>query len=182
MALRSTVYRCALDVADVDRGYYAAHDLTLARHPSETEARLMLRVLAFALHATDAMEFGRGLSSEDEPDLWDRDETGRIRHWIMLGLPDERRLRRAAGRSDRVTLITYGERALKPWIGREGRALDDIEHLDAWIVKDDELAALAALASRNMAISCTVQDGRAWVSDGSTTVEIEPQVVTSASG
>ncbi|MGA1371465.1 MAG: YaeQ family protein, partial [Pseudomonadales bacterium] len=114
MALRSTVYRCALDVANVDLGYYAAHDLTLARHPSETEARLMLRVLAFALHATDAMEFGRGLSSEDEPDLWDRDETGRIRHWIMLGLPDERRLRRAAGRSDRVTLITYGERALKP--------------------------------------------------------------------
>ena len=96
MALKATIYKAAVQVADIDRGYYADHELTLARHPSETEPRLMLRLLAFALNAAEGLEFGRGISTDDEPDLWQRDATGRILHWIDLGLPDERRLRRAA--------------------------------------------------------------------------------------
>ena len=121
MALKATIYKAAVQVADIDRGYYADHELTLARHPSETEPRLMLRLLAFALNAAEGLEFGRGISTDDEPDLWQRDATGRILHWIDLGLPDERRLRRAAGRADRVTLYAYGRRSLR--IGGAVRAV-----------------------------------------------------------
>ena len=105
MALRSTIHKAQLSVADLDRGYYADHALTLARHPSETEERLMVRVLAFALHADPALGFGRGLSSEDEPDLAISDDTGQLQLWIAVGLPDEKWLRKAAARAPRVVLL-----------------------------------------------------------------------------
>ena len=103
MAIKSTIFRAILGVSDLDRGYYAEHNLTLARHPSETDERMMVRILAFALNADERLQFGRGISTDDEPALWLKDDTGRILKWIEVGLPDERLLRRAAGRprSDR---------------------------------------------------------------------------------
>ena len=103
MALKSTVCKVVLSVADIDRGYYRDHELTIARHPSETDERMMVRLLAFALHADEALEFGRGLSTEDEPDVWRRDLTGVILQWIEVGLPDEREVRKALRR----TLFKY---------------------------------------------------------------------------
>ena len=88
--LKSTIFKINLNVADMDRGYYADHALTVARHPSETSERMMVRVLAFALHASERLEFGKGISTDDEPALWERDLTGRITEWIEVGLPDER--------------------------------------------------------------------------------------------
>src|SRR4051794_1616348 len=102
MALKSTVFKVELAVADIDRGYYEDHLLTLARHPSETDERMMVRLLAFALHAHPLLAFGRGLSSADEPDLWQRDLTGTIERWIDVGLPDERDVRKACGRAPDV--------------------------------------------------------------------------------
>src|SRR5512140_3190997 len=99
MALGATVYRASLTVSDLDRGVYGQHSLTLARHPSETDERMMVRLLAFALHADEALEFGRGLSAEEEPDLVRRDLTGAIEQWIEVGLPDEKEIRKACGRS-----------------------------------------------------------------------------------
>lgn len=174
MALKATVYKAALQVADIDRGYYADHELTLARHPSETEPRLMLRLLAFALNAGEGLEFGRGISTDDEPDLWQRDATGRILHWIDLGLPDERRLRRAAGRADRVSLYAYGRRAFDPWWSKHQGALARLEKVTIWLLEDDELAALAGLAARNMAIDCLIQDGQVTVGDGGRSVTLTP--------
>src|SRR5664279_1025335 len=104
MALKATIFRAELAVADLDRNYYGTHSLTLARHPSETDERMMVRLLAFALHADDALAFGRGLAAEDEADLVQKDLTGAIRLWIDVGLPDERSLRRAAGRAARVVV------------------------------------------------------------------------------
>lgn len=109
MALGSTVYKATLDISDLDRGYYATHVLTVARHPSETEERLMLRILAFASLAGEHLEFGRGLSTEGEPALWEIDDTGTIERWIEVGCPDVRQVRRAAGRSNHVTVLAYGE-------------------------------------------------------------------------
>jgi YaeQ protein len=106
MAQRSTVYRADLTVSDLDRGVYAQHALTLARHPSETEERLMVRLLAFALHADAALAFGRGLSAEDEADLWQRDPTGVIERWIDVGLPDEKDIRKACGRAPYASTTT----------------------------------------------------------------------------
>jgi uncharacterized protein YaeQ len=98
MALKATVVKAELQVSDMDRHYYASHNLTLAQHPSETDERLMVRLLAFALNADERLEFGKGLSSDDEPDLWRRDYTGDIELWIDLGQPDESRIRKASGR------------------------------------------------------------------------------------
>ena len=118
MALKSTIFKAALQVADMERGYYADHALTIARHPSETDERMMLRVLAFALHADrPTSSFGKGLSTDDEPDLWRRDLTGAIGLWIDVGQPDEKLVRRACGRARQVVVYAYG-RGADLWWGR----------------------------------------------------------------
>ena len=92
MALNSTIYKVELQISDMDRHYYATHALTLARHPSETEERLMVRLLAFALYADERLEFGKGISDEDEPALWRKAYTDEIELWIEVGQPDETRI------------------------------------------------------------------------------------------
>lgn len=175
MALKSTIFKATLNITDLDRGYYAEHGLTLARHPSENDQRMMVRLLAFALYADDRLEFGRGISSEDEPALWAREYTGEIRRWIDVGLPDERWLRKAAGRSAEVVLLAYGGRAAEVWWSKEQGALGRLKNLTVLTVSDEECAALAALAERSMQLQCTIQDGQVWVTDGSETVAIEPR-------
>src|SRR5512142_239154 len=115
MAIKATIFKANLQIADMERHYYQDHALTLARHPSETDERMMVRVLAFALHAHEALEFGRGLSAEDEPDLVRRDLTGAIEEWIEVGVPDEREVRKACGRSRAVHVLAYGGRAVDLW-------------------------------------------------------------------
>lgn len=110
MALKATIFKADLQIADMDRGYYGGHALTLARHPSETDERMMVRLLAFALFAGERLAFGRGLSAEDEPALWQKDLTGAVELWIEVGLPDERDIRKACGRADRVVVLCYGGR------------------------------------------------------------------------
>jgi uncharacterized protein YaeQ len=180
MALKSTVYRAELAVSDIDRGYYAEHMLTLARHPSETEGRLMVRILAFALFADPQLAFGRGISTDDEPDLWQKDDTGRILHWIDVGIPDERRLRRACGRADAVTLLAYGARAFALWWEKNARELTRLERLGILALDDAATAGLERLADRNMRLDCTIQDGQVWLGDGNRTVTLEPRTVLRA--
>ena len=115
MVLKSTVFRVGLSIADIDRGYYRDHVLRVARHPSETDERMMARLLAFALHADDALEFGRGLSTDGEPDLWKRGLTGAIDMWIDVGLPEPSELRKACGRAREVFVLAYGGRAVDVW-------------------------------------------------------------------
>lgn len=177
MALKATIYKAGLQISDLDRGHYGSHALTLARHPSETEERLMLRLLAFAMHADAALEFGRGLSNEDEPDLWLKDDTGSIQLWIDLGLPDERRLRRAAGRAERVVLLAYGERAFEVWWRKQQAACSRLQALTIWALSDGDLAELAALASRNMQLQITLQEGQLAVADGERYIEVTLQRV-----
>lgn len=176
MALKSTIYKVALQVSDIDRGYYADHALTVARHPSETEERLMVRLLAFALNAHPALEFGRGLSTDDEPDLWLKDDTGSIVHWIEVGLPEERRLRRAAGRARQVTLIAYGQRALEVWWKKHEGALARLGELAVWTLPDDAVKALGELAARNLELQCVVQEGQVMLGNAARSVSVDPEV------
>ena len=111
MALKATVHKAELQVSDMDRHYYASHNLMLAQHPSETDQRLMVRLLVFALFADERLEFGRGISTDDEPDLWRKSLTGEIEQWIELGQPDESRIRKACGRAREVVLVGYGGRS-----------------------------------------------------------------------
>lgn len=182
MALKSTIYKAVLGIADMDRSYYGEHSLTLARHPSETEQRLMVRLLAFGLYADERLEFGRGISADDEPALWLREYSGEIRLWIEVGLPDERLLRRASGRAASVVVFTYGGKAMEAWWLKEGPALTRLRNLRVFALPDEQSAALTSLADRNMSLQCTVQDSQVWITDGPATALIELRELTHATG
>lgn len=167
MALKATIFRVELQVSDLDRAHFATHALTLARHPSETDERMMVRVLAFALDADEALSFGRGLSSEDEPDLVQRDLTGAIQLWVEVGLPDERDLRKAAGRAARVKVYIYG-RGATLWLRDNAEALARLDNVQ--VVHVERSAELARWAARNMAMGCTIQDGKVYLSCGEESV------------
>ncbi|MDH5245337.1 MAG: YaeQ family protein [Betaproteobacteria bacterium] len=171
MALKATIFKATLQIADMDRGYYADHALTIARHPSETDERMMLRVLAFALHAGPGLAFGRGLSTDDEPDLWQRDLTGAIRLWIDVGLPDERLVRRACGRSDEVVVYAYG-RGAELWWERSRAALERARNLRVMSVPAAASQELAKLTQRSMQLQGTIQDGHVWLGDKDGAVEV----------
>ena len=180
MALGATIYKAELDISDMDRHYYANHALTLAMHPSENETRLMLRILAFALHADEALNFTRGLSAEDEPDVWKKDLTGEIELWIEVGQPDERRLRKACGRARQVLVYNYAERAAAIWWDKSAKDFAKLDNLSVFVVDDASVKALDALAARTMRLSFTIQDGEVWLSDGEVNVPILYQALQAA--
>ncbi|MFO1191354.1 MAG: YaeQ family protein [Rhodoferax sp.] len=182
MATRSTVFKASLQVADIDHGYYADHALTLARHPSETDERMMVRLAALALQAHtlqtvcqgDAvLGFGAGLSDPDEPDVLLRDFTGRIRRWIEVGQPDDKALTKACGKADEVVLYCYGHAAEVWWRGIEPR-LTRLRNLRIFRLPADSAQQLGALAQRSMQLQATVQDGALLLGDGSSSVQVEP--------
>jgi uncharacterized protein YaeQ len=173
MALKSTIFKVTLAVADVGRGYYRDHELTIARHPSETDERMMVRVLAFALHADDALAFGRGLSVDDEPDLWRRDLTGTVLHWIDVGLPDERDVRRACGRAGAVDVLAYGGRAVELWWQDAQARLTRQERLAVTEIPLPSTRALAGMVDRFMPLQVTIQDDHVLVTDGTASVGVE---------
>lgn len=172
MALKATIFKADLQIADMDRHYYAAHALTIARHPSETDERMMVRVLAFALHAHEMLGFGKGLSADDEPDLWQKDLTGAIELWIDVGQPDERRILKACGRSSRVLVYSYGSTS-NIWWSQLGRKLARAKNLRVLNLAPASSAALAALAQRSMQLQCMIQDGQVWMTGGEQSVPIE---------
>ena len=177
MALKSTIFKAALSVADIDRGYYGDHALTIARHPSETDERMMVRVLAFALHADEALLFGRGLSAEDEPDLWRSDLTGVIEQWIEVGLPDAREIRKANGRAREVHVLAYGGRAVELWWQGVHDKLDRQDRLAVSEVPQEASRALAQMAGRSMELQFTIQEGHVLVTDGADSVSVDLRVL-----
>lgn len=179
MALKSTIYKATLQLSDLDRQLYGEHALTLALHPSETEERLMVRLLAYALNLPEddlhgSLQMARGISDADEPDLWHKDLTGDIRHWIEVGQPDERRLTRACSRADRVTILAFASSTPVWWQGLVNK-VSRLANLAVWQIPAAQSQALAALAQRSMQLTVTVQDGTVWVSDAAHNVELQPQ-------
>jgi uncharacterized protein YaeQ len=172
MAIGAIISKAALQVSDLDRRYYAEHALTVARHPSETDERMMARLLAFALNAHERLTFGKGLSDTDEPDLWQKDLTGVIEHWIEVGLPDEKIMLRACGRAARVSVYAYGRGAELWWKPIAGK-LERAKNLSVWRIPQSAGQALAKLAARNMQLQNLVQDGQVWFSDAVETVQVE---------
>lgn len=173
MAVKATIFKAELQVSDMDRHYYAAHSLTLAQHPSETEERVMVRLLAFALNAGERLAFGRGLSTEDEPDLWSRDLTGVIDLWIEVGQPDEQRLRKACGRAGEVRVYCYSGRGADVWWKKNADALARYDNLRVFDIPAEASHQLEALATRTMELQVLVQDGQVQVMNDATTVTID---------
>lgn len=173
MALKSTIYKAGIQIADMDRHYYQNHAITIARHPSETDERMMVRVLAFILNAHEALAFGKGLSADDEPDLWQKDLTGAIELWIDVGLPDEKLIRKACGRSQTVMLYTYGGKGADIWYDQNRSKLAKLRNLSIINIPGAITQQMASLAQRTMDLQCTIQDEQIWFSGGEETVQVE---------
>jgi len=172
MALKATIFRAELQIADMERNYYQTHSLTLARHPSENDERMMVRLLAFALNARENLVFGSSIGNDGEPDLWQKDLTGAIQLWIDVGLPDEKRIRRACGRAGRVVVYCYG-RGADLWWKQSGESLVRSDNLEVIDLPQAATQALARLAKRSMQLNCTIQDGQVWLADGDESVDVE---------
>ena len=178
MAIKATIYKATIQLSDIDRGVYADHSVTIARHPSETDERMVIRLLAFALNAPadndrGALEFAKDMWEADEPSLWQKDYTGHIAHWIEVGQPDEKRLLRATARVGRVSVYSFSASTPIWWKGIESK-LTRARNLTVWQIPADQSQALAALAQRTMELQVTVQDGGIWVGDGEHSIEVVP--------
>jgi uncharacterized protein YaeQ len=195
MALKATIFKAELQIADTDRNYYRDHALTLARHPSETDERMMVRLLAYALNvgalnvgaldagapnAGEALAFGKGLSADDEPDLWRRDLTGAIELWIDVGLPDEKSVRKACRRAAQVRIYSYGGHGAELWWDQVRDKLDRAGNLTVINLPAAASQAMARLAQRNMRLQCTIQDGHVLLTDGQNTAQVEPVTLKAA--
>jgi uncharacterized protein YaeQ len=183
VALKSTIFKANLQLADIDHGYYAEHALTLARHPSETDERMMVRLAAWSLNAHalqtlargDAtLNFGAGLSDPDDPDLSLVDFTGRRRVWIEVGQPEEKPLTRACAQADAVIVYPFSAAAEVWWRGIESRLMR-LDRLQVWRLPSEQTQALAALARRTMQLQATWHDGLLTLSSATGSVQIEPQ-------
>jgi len=165
MALNATIHRCTLQVSDLDRAHYQTYQLTIARHPSETDERMMVRVLAFALNADDGLGFTRGLSQDDEPELWQRSLSDELTLWIEIGQPDEKRIKKACSRSRRVLIYCHQHRAAAVWWKQIAERLKRFDQLSVFKLPDGIGTQLATLAQRNMDLQCTIQEGEIWLSN-----------------
>jgi uncharacterized protein YaeQ len=178
MALNATICKASVQISDMDRGYYREHALTLARHPSETDERMMVRLLAFCLHANEALAFGKGLSTDDEPDLWEKDLTGAVMSWIDVGQPDEKRIRKACGRANEVHVYSYGVQGARAWWEQVSTKVEKARNLHV-VRLPTATRDLAKLSARSMRLTCSIQDRHVWLADDEESVEIALETLKS---
>ncbi len=169
MAISATINKVSLTISDMDRHYYQSHELTLAQHPSENDYRFMVRLIAFMLNANEQLSFTKGLSSDDEPELWQKTLTGEIELWIDLGQPDEKRIRKASGRAKQVIIYTYHERKAKVWWEQQKAKLQRFNNLSVVQIKAE---GVESMMKRSMQLQCTIQDGEIYLSDDESSVTI----------
>jgi uncharacterized protein YaeQ len=170
MAIIATINKISLNIADMDRNYYQTHELTLAQHPSETDLRFMVRVIAFIINASESLTFTKGLSTDDEPDLWQKSLTDEIECWIDLGQPDEKRIRKACGRAGKVIIYTYHERKAKVWWDQQADKLKRFSNLTVFHIHAEDVEAMV---QRNMQLQCSIQDGEIYLSDDENNIDVK---------
>ncbi|AXI45584.1 hypothetical protein C1J03_05760 [Sulfitobacter sp. SK012] len=174
MAQKATIYKVELSVTDMDRHYYETHKLTVAKHPSETDERLMVRILAFALNAHEHLEMTKGLSADDEPDIWRKSLSGELELWIALGLPGEKVVRQSSGKANDVIVYCYGGRTAEMWWEKIKNSTTRFDNLQVVNLSENETSELAKLASRSMKLQVTIQDGDVMVSVDDSIVYVTP--------
>lgn len=174
MAQNATIYKVELSVSDTDRHYYETHKLTVAKHPSETDERLMLRILAFALNAHEHLEMTKGISTDDEPDIWQKSLSGELDVWIALGLPSEKMVRQSCGKAGKVVIYPYGGRTAEMWWDKIKTTTARFANLQVTNFSEKDTAELAKLATRAMTLQVNIQDGEVMVSAGDSIVYVTP--------
>lgn len=173
MAINSTIFKVTLKIADMERHYYHDHALTLAQHPSETNERMMIRLLAFGLHAHEYLEFGQGMTNDEEADVWLKDLSSVIDLWIDVGLPDEKWIRKACGRSKQVIVYCYGGRAVELWFAQNSAKFERLKNLTVINLPQKSTLAIANMVQRNMTLNFTIQEGYVLLTNGNESEMIE---------
>ncbi|WP_378948401.1 YaeQ family protein [Paracoccus sp. R86501] len=176
MAQKSTIYKVELSVSDMDRHYYETHKLTIAKHPSETDERLMVRILAFALNAHEHLEMTKGLSTDDEPDVWQKSLSGEIELWVALGLPTEKAIRQSCSKADKVIIYPYGGRTAEMWWDKIKNSTTRFDNLQVINFSESDTNHLERLASRAMKMQVNIQDGEVMVSVDDRIVSMTPVI------
>ena len=177
MALKSTVYKANISLSNLNIHHYSDYSLTLAKHPSETDLRLIIRLMVFSLLAQEGLQFTKGLGSDNEPDLWKINHDGSIDHWIELGLPDERHIRQICGKAKRVSIYTYHQNQNVQWFESLEKKLTRFDHLNIiHFLFEDELL-LENFAQKGMNLTITIEDNELWLSNDNDRLKIEFKLV-----
>ncbi|MFT6022274.1 MAG: hypothetical protein ACI9PY_000383 [Ascidiaceihabitans sp.] len=174
MAQKATIYKVELSVSDMDRHYYETHKLTVAKHPSETDERLMVRILAFALNAHEQLEMTRGISTDDEPDIWQKCLSGELELWVALGLPSEKIVRQSSGKANKVIVYCYGGNTAQMWWEKIKNSTTRFDNLSVVNFSEKDTTELAKLASRSMKLQVNIQDGDVMVSVDESVAYVTP--------
>lgn len=174
MAQKATIYKVELSVSDMDRHYYETHKLTIAKHPSETDERMMVRLLAFALNAHEQLEMTKGISTDDEPDIWQKSLSDELELWIALGLPSEKVVRQSCAKAKKVVIYTYGGRTADVWWDKIQNSTTRFDNLQVVALSEQSTSELAGLADRSMKLQVNIQDGDVMISVGDQIVYVTP--------
>ncbi|MBU2978919.1 YaeQ family protein [Alteromonas sp. C1M14] len=163
MALKATIFKVDLSITDMDRNYYHDHNLTIARHPSENDERMMLRIIAFIANAHERLQFTKGLSDDEVPDLWQKSYSDEIELWIELGQPSEQRIKKGCNQSQQMMIYAYADNSFDMWWKKEANALALKKNLSVYTLPGPLAAVLADTVRRSMQIQVTIQDGQMWL-------------------
>lgn len=178
MAIKATIYKVTIHIADMDRGYYDELNLTIARHPSETDERMMVRIFVFALHAAEGLRFTEGIAAkEDEPDIWLKNLMGDVDLWIEVGLPDEKKIKKACNISEKVYVYPYAGRSVQTWWQPIAARLSKHNNLNVLALPQEVTKELANIAQRTMTLHFNVQDGQIWIGDSENNILVEPEII-----
>ncbi|MCP4598848.1 YaeQ family protein [Neptuniibacter sp.] len=172
MALKPTIYKATLNLVDMNRDIYTTEKLTLALHPSETQTRMMVRLLAYALNYDEDIQFTKGLSTADEPDLWIVRPDGSIPSWIEVGQASADRLRKGVSRADLVKLYAYGSE-VDIWWEKHGGAISALPKTEVFSFPSEQAESLSQLCDRNMELTITISENQLFVAAGDHQVEVE---------
>jgi uncharacterized protein YaeQ len=164
----------------MDRHYYETHKLTIAKHPSETDERMMVRLLAFALNAHEQLEMTKGISTDDEPDIWQKSLSDELELWIALGLPSDKVVRQSCAKAQKVVIYTYGGRTADVWWDKIQNSTSRFDNLQVMSLSEQATSELAGLADRSMKLQVNIQDGDVMVSVGDQIVYVTPTTLKSA--
>lgn len=163
MALKATIFKADVSISDMDRNYYNDHNLTIARHPSENDERMMLRLIAFIANAHERLQFTKGLSDDDVPDLWQKSFSDEIELWIELGQPSEQRIKKGCNKSQKMVIYSYADNSFEIWWKKENTRLQTRKNLSVFTLTEDLANTLAKVVQRSMQIQVTIQDGHVWL-------------------
>ncbi|MFT4824635.1 MAG: hypothetical protein ACI9DH_000288 [Halioglobus sp.] len=173
MALKPTIYKAQVTLADSDRDCFEDLSLTLAKHPSETMERMTARLLAYCLNSSRGLEFTKGISTAEEPDIWQHSDSGEIEHWIELGQPEEPRLRKACGRSKHVSVYAFGKSS-DTWWRINGELIGSLPRTDVWQFPWEDVVAATDLLKRTVQLNVSIVGGTVYIDNGSNSSSLEP--------